>query len=159
MFKRILVYLDGARQSERILPYAAEQARTFGSKVVLLRVGSSVPLTVSALGTEQVTIGSSVAVGIAAREELADAKSYLERLSEELSGQGLEVDVAAVMGPVAESIVKFIKENSIDLVAMTARAYSGWKRLFFGSTVEEVLRGCAVPLLVLGAEPAEAATD
>jgi len=154
MFSKILVFLDGTEQSERILPYVTAQAQKFDSKVVLLRVGSSLPLTVSAVGTEQVTVGSSLATVIAGRDELAEASSYLSRLSEELSREGLDVDVATVMGPVADTIVKFIKENSIDLVAMTARAYKGWKRFFLGSTVEDILRECAVPVLVISPQAA-----
>ena len=38
MFKKILVCLDGFKFAERILPYAIERAKSYSSKIVLLRV-------------------------------------------------------------------------------------------------------------------------
>lgn len=46
-------------------------------------------------------------------------------------------------------VLKCIKDNGIDLVAMTSHAYKGWKRLFFGSITENILRECNIPLLVI----------
>jgi nucleotide-binding universal stress UspA family protein len=149
MFKKILVCLDGSTHSERILPYAIEQALHFGSKLVLLRVGSLTPIAITSVGPEQYRMVSSATVDIATRSELTEARSYLSRISKELAEKGLDVDVATILGPMAESIVKFIKDNSIDLVAMTSHAYKGWKRLMLGSAVDEILRECSVPVLVI----------
>jgi len=149
MFKKILVYLDGSEHSERILPYAIEQAAHFGSKIILLRVGSMTPLTLVSASPEQMRMVTSVAIEVAARSELKEAGSYLSKISHELAEKGLDVDIATIFGPIAESIVKFIKDNSIDLVAMTSHAYKGWKRLFLGSAVDQILRECTIPILVL----------
>jgi len=149
MFKKILVYLDGSAHSERILPYAIAQAHHFGSKLILLRIGSAAPITTSVSSPENYRVVSSVAMDIAITNELEESKSYLSRLSREISEKGLDVDIATILGPVADTIIKFIKDNSIDLVAMTSHAYKGWKRLFLGNAVDEILRECDIPVLVI----------
>ncbi len=41
MFNRILVYLDGSKIAEEILPYVIEQAKSFNSKVFILKVNTT----------------------------------------------------------------------------------------------------------------------
>jgi len=157
MFKKILVCLDGSEHGEKILPYAIEQAQRFQSKLVLLRVGSLAPLTISSSSPEQFRMVSSIAVDAAVRSDLSEARSYLSRIAESLTSKGLDVDTATTLGPIAESIAKFIKDNCIDLVAMTAHVHTGWKRFFKGSAVDLILWGCSVPVLVVNPEHAAAA--
>jgi len=149
LFKKILVYLDGSAHSERILPYAIEQALHFGSKLILLRVGSSAPIATSVSSPENYRVMSSISMDIAVRSEIEESKSYLSRLCKELSEKGLDVDIVTILGPVADSIIKFVKDNAIDLVAMTSHAYKGWKRLFLVSAIDEILRECDIPVLVI----------
>ena len=48
MFKKILVCLDGSELAEVILPYALEQAKRFGSELVLFRAFSDRGVTLPA---------------------------------------------------------------------------------------------------------------
>jgi nucleotide-binding universal stress UspA family protein len=81
--------------------------------------------------------------------ELIEAKTYLMKIAESLTEKGLDVDIDALIGPVADVVLKFIKDHSIDLVAMTTHTYKGWKRLFLGNTFNQILKNCGVPLLVM----------
>jgi nucleotide-binding universal stress UspA family protein len=149
MFNKILVCLDGSEISEQILPYAIEQALQFNSKLVLLRV-SSLSGIASGIGyPEQRVINTSFSSDVMIGNELNEAKSYLNRIANSIKEKGLDVDINAIVGPVAEAIVKFIKEQSIDLVAMTTHTYKGWKKLFFGGIFDHILKNCGVPLLVM----------
>jgi nucleotide-binding universal stress UspA family protein len=149
MAKKILVCLDGTESGEKILPYAIEQALSGGGKLILLQVCSSVPLTANLSGSGQYPMISSMASIMAARSEQELANVYMEKKVRELVDKGIEVDTAIIVGSFKDSILHFVKENTVDLVAMTTHAYQGWKRLLHGSVVDEILRESRVPLLVI----------
>ncbi len=94
-----------------------------------------------------VSVGASA--GWANKLEELETKAYLDQMAHELSDKGLNVEAIMTTGPVIAIILKCIKDNAIDMVAMTAQAYKGWKRLFLGSITENILRECKIPLLVL----------
>ena len=148
MFNRILVCLDGSQLAEGILPYVIEQAKSFNSKVFLLKVNNSFP-RISASSAMPGMVSGGTSAGWANKLEELETKSYLDKMANELSNKGLNVEAIITTGAVLDIILKCIKDNAIDLVAMTSHAYKGWKRLFLGSITENILRECKIPLLVL----------
>jgi nucleotide-binding universal stress UspA family protein len=149
MAKKILVCLDGSKQAERILPYATEQALQSDGKLILFRVSAMTPMAIYSLASEQMRIISPGLTDTAIRGDLDHATSYLYNLAQALTAKGVETDIATVVGPLSQSILKFIKDNGIDMVTMTTHAYKGWKRIIYGSAVEEILHKCTVPVLVV----------
>ncbi len=149
MAKKILVYLDGSESAEKILPYAIEQAIYGGGKLILLKVCSSVPLVASATGSSPYLMITPIASEMSARSQQELANLYLAKKARELVEERIEVDIATIVGSFTDSILRFIEENAIDLVAMTTYAYKGWKRLLYGSVVEDILRESRVPLLII----------
>ena len=147
MFKRILVYLDGSKFAEEILPYVIEQAKSFNSKVFLLKV-NTVPSYLPAYSAMP-GITSGASAGWAIKLEEIDTKSYLDKMIRELGEMGLDVKPLIHTGPVIDIVLKCIRDNAIDLIAMTSQTYKGWKRLFLGSITENILRECNIPLLVI----------
>jgi nucleotide-binding universal stress UspA family protein len=152
MAKKILVCLDGSKYAEKILPYAIEQALCFGSKLILLRVCSSAIAVARASGSGPLFVNISVASEIAAQREVQEAEIYLSGKALELKDKGVDVDISTNVGLFTDSVLKFTRDNAIDLVAMTTHVYKGWKRLLRGSTVEDLLRESEVPLLVINPE-------
>ncbi|MDD4877226.1 MAG: universal stress protein [Dehalococcoidales bacterium] len=148
MFNRILVYLDGSKFAEEILPYVIEQAKAFNSKVFLLKVNTA-PSYLPAYSAMPGMVSGGVSAGWAIKLEEIETNSYLDKMTRELSEMGLDVEPLAYTGPVIDIILKCIKDNAIDLVAMTSQVYKGWKRLFLGSITENILRGSNIPLLVI----------
>jgi nucleotide-binding universal stress UspA family protein len=149
MAKKILVCLDGSKQAERILPYATEQALQSDGKLILFRVSNILPMAIYASTPEQNRIISPGITDTAMRDNLDHATSYLCNLAQSLAEKGVEAEVATVVGPLSQSILKFIKDNGIDMVTMTTHAYKGWKRIVYGSAVEEILHKCTIPVLVV----------
>ena len=148
MFKKILVYLDGSKFAEGILPYVIEQAKIFNSKVFLLKVNTSLS-NLPAYSVMPGILTSGASVGWAIKLEELETKAYLDKMVCELREMGLNVEPITTTGAVLDIILKCIRDNAIDLVAMTSQAYKGWKRLFLGSITENILRECKIPLLVL----------
>lgn len=148
MFNRILVCLDGSDFAESILPYVIEQAKKFDSKVFLLRVNSAFSslITYSAV-PGPISGGVSVALALPLEEQYYH--TYLEEIAGKLINKGLNVEVIIQTGTITDIILKCIRDNVIDLVAMASHTYKGWKRLTSGSITEEVLRRCNIPALVI----------
>ncbi len=148
MFNKILVCLDGTEFSENILPFVIEQAAKFGSKVLLLKVNAG-PARAYAFPSPDLTqmnLPGTVDAMLWSQEQISNA--YLNKVAMDISKKGIDVECSTNVGSITKVIIQCIKDNGIDLVAMTSHTYKGWKRLLYGSTANEVLRESRVPLLV-----------
>lgn len=129
MYKRVLVTVDGSETAEAILPFILQIAGPLDLDVVLLRVSpAGAP---SAVDTHLI------------------AEVYLERLAEEIEGRGVRVTTRVREGAPVEGILTAVREEDIDLIAMTTHGRSGPARLLFGSVAEGVLREAGVPVIIM----------
>lgn len=136
MYHKILVPLDGSTFSERALPMATGLAQAMKSHVILMHAASA-----------------SVFPGTDATEAqvqaVDEAKTYLSALKNELSEQGLDVEVAVPYGDAAESILLEIGLRGVDLVVMCTHGRSGLGRWVYGSVAEQVLAQSPAPVLLV----------
>ena len=130
-FRRILVPLDGSERANRILPLVQDVARSYGSRVVLLRVARRLdaaqhdpPITPDGLA-----------------RSLHDARARLESAQVEVEARGRFGDAAA-------EVVACADEHAVDLIAMSTHGRTGLRRWLFGSVAEHVFDECRAPLLV-----------
>jgi nucleotide-binding universal stress UspA family protein len=147
IFGKILVCLDGSDLAELILPYATEQARRFGSELVLLQVVPSAR-TVAAAGS-----GASSPTTETDSEETgkveSKAKTYLANVAQSLQQTGLNVQWLILKGTAGDVIVSCAVSNDIDLIAIATHGRSGLKRTVFGSVADYVLRESGLPILLI----------
>jgi nucleotide-binding universal stress UspA family protein len=148
MFEKILVCLDGSELAAQVIPYAAEQASRFKSRVVLLRVVTgTLAIPPTSAGAPAYT-GEMVAEQI--RLEEKEANEYLEGVARSLREKGLDVETAVLRHPpVGEAVVEYAQQNGVDLIALSSHGHSGLGRLVFGSVADHVLRNSGLPLLVI----------
>jgi nucleotide-binding universal stress UspA family protein len=146
-FRRILVPLDGSAMGEAVLEHAARLARLDpGAELVLLQVVQPVG---SAVWVPDAAVLASWPTGDLARRDEENARLYLRGVADRLDKQGLHVRAGVrVGGTVALAILDAVKEEKVDLVALSTHGRSGLARLALGSTADKVLRGCPVPVLV-----------
>jgi nucleotide-binding universal stress UspA family protein len=150
MFNRILVCLDGSALAEEILPYATEVARRFGSKVVLLEVTTPPSIVI------EPTTGYSHTTSISEiQRSEEEAASYLEDISQQLQGEGLDVEYLTLPGSPGKTITSYAEENNIDLIALGTHGRGGLVRMAFGSVTDYVLRHSNLPLLVIRPQQSE----
>ncbi len=143
MFKRILVCLDGSTLSEQIIPYAAETALRFGSKITLLEVSNPPTAVVEPL------LGYYHATSLdKLQRDEKQASEYLEHIANGLRKKGLEVKVDIIFGSPGESIVIYAEKHRISLIALGTHGHKGLGRLVFGSVAEYVLRNASIPILI-----------
>ena len=146
MFSKILVPLDGSNTGEAILPHVIELAKGLKLEVTLFQV--------IAPGTHVHTIGGLDYVRFAEQQiesMKANAKQYLEEVSQKFKGTKATVRSGLKFGDPAEEIIKFAGETDTHLVAMSTHGHSGIERWTFGSVAHKIIHAGNTPLLVVRA--------
>lgn len=149
MFRKILVCLDGSNLAEEVIPYVAQGAPCF-SKVIMLSV-VPIPQIDIPLGVPGVP-GAPVRTESMLKEfqtEVGEVPAYLEKQAKKLRDKGLDVECLVLQGSPGELIVKYAKDNKMELIALATHGHSGLRRVVFGSTAEYVLRKAGLPLLLI----------
>jgi nucleotide-binding universal stress UspA family protein len=139
--KRVLVPIDFSEFSDRALNYAKEICEKFDAELHLLHVLEVI------VSTPQFTMG----LAIPAREEESE-KLVLEKMAE-LPGENWAADRAVVRhtahGAPFVQIVKYAKENDIDILIIGTHGRTGLSHVFMGSVAENVVRQSPCPVLVV----------
>jgi nucleotide-binding universal stress UspA family protein len=146
MYQKILVPLDGSDVSECALEHAKELALACHTpKVVLLYV-------VEPINPGMYEVPAQV-VEDASQKGKDFGVNYLTRVAAKMKGQGLDVETVLMSGRVTESILDYVKDNGVDLIAMSSHGRSGISRWVLGSVAEKVVRRASIPVLLV--TPAE----
>lgn len=143
MFKRILVPLDGSVRAESAIPVAARIARAYGASITLLRIAE----TPVEYGPYLAPPASYAKEAIEA--DLARLKEYLEPLAQAEALAGINVEVKALFGAVAPTIIAAAQAYHSSLIVMCSHGYTGFKRWMLGSVADKVSRHTPVPILIL----------
>lgn len=138
MYKTILVTVDGTPSDRAILEHVKQLAKLTNSRVVILHVAD---------GWAARTYGSD-----AVSREITDDTAYLKRVRDELQFAGIPTDSELAYGVPAKEIVKWVRENGCDLVAMSTHGHRFLADLFLGTTASRVQHDISVPVLLLRAK-------
>lgn len=147
----LLVPLDGSHHAEKALSHASELANAFGSRIVLLRVGSA--LAPEALGLPELSMAFSTELSLHQNRQEQELLTYLEGVAAPLRSAGLTVECRARSGDPASAIVAMAESEDVDLVVMTSHGRTGLARFFYGSVAERVLHNVRCSLLAVRVDP------
>jgi len=148
ILNKVLVPLDGSKESEAVIPYIEELASKLEAEVVLLHILAPDYLFYQAERVWQRESGR------------ASAKRYIGKVAAQLKRKGIAAKaelIEVTAGTVAEEIIGFADEIVADLVAMSTHGRSGVGRWVFGSVADRVLRGGNTPILLV--RPPGASTE
>lgn len=137
---KVLVPVDGSRESEYILKYVTHMATELDLEVTLLHVWALAIAPPSTGYLKQLD------------KEGKRRENYIKRLEARLKQKGLNVNSVfkkTLTGEEAEEIIKLAEEGGFSLVAMTTHGRSGVGRWIFGSNAEKVLAEGSTPLLLV----------
>jgi len=144
-YKRILVPLDGSLHAESVLPLATELAAAHHAELILAHVVAAPELMRSRLPTaadrtlEQAVIERNESV---ARDYLAEIRAQLQdprfRIRTYLSRRGSPRD----------ELLRFIHDESVDLVVLSAHGETGATDRALGSVAAHLVAHVRVPLLL-----------
>jgi nucleotide-binding universal stress UspA family protein len=141
MLDHILVPLDGSSLAERVLPHLLAIARTFESRVTLLRVMSR---------EHSEGIGRRIdPLDWQMRE--AEARAYLNRMAKNLSATGVDVDHAHLEGEPATRILEYAHNKNVDLIILSSHGVSGLTSWNISSVVHKTVNRVHKPIMIVRA--------
>jgi nucleotide-binding universal stress UspA family protein len=131
IFNKVLVTLDGSKESEVVLPIIEELASQLEIETILLSVLDMPFHRVS-------------------REKLEEStRKYLEGIANKLSTKGIKTKTEIKIGNAAVETINFANEVNADLVAMSTHGHSGINRWYLGSIAQKVLHTGTKPILLV----------
>ena len=140
----VLVPLDFSDVSSRVVDHAAEMAKQFGGRIVLLHVAEPEPDFVGFDAGPQV-------VRAAAVQDMRTEHRRLEGYKHRLTAIGLEVTAVHIQGQLAEKVLEEAEAQSADLIVMGSHGHGALYHFFVGSVTSGVVKGAKCPVLVVPA--------
>lgn len=139
--RRLLVPIDFSDPSRLALDHAKELALMYGAEIHLLHVVEEIALP-GAYGMEPISF--------AVPDIIQSTEAALGEMAEEEIGYE-HVQVKSLAGYPATTILDYIDEHSMDLVAISTHGRTGLDRLLLGSVAEKVVRRAACPVFTVKA--------
>lgn len=147
MYKKILLPTDGSESAERAAEHAFRFGSRTGAEIIILNVIET-PRFTGIRSTDEDELRSNL--------EQEGQKSF-DRISDKLngfrSGEKCEKEVRLTFkfkeGSPADTILKTIDEEGIELVVMGTSGKRGLDRFLLGSVAENTMRSSPCPVLVV----------
>lgn len=153
---KILVPLDGSKESETVLPYVEAIAGKLKPEIRLLNVVELL-YHVYAYPAAAGYGGDGIVRVPFNPEEMKPYKDaghkYINGISAKLKEKGYKNTIEVRVGTPGEEIMEAEKESKPDLVIMSTHGHSGFGRLEHGSIADKVLHGGISPLLLVRPKP------
>jgi len=135
MYKTILITLEATPTDRAIIDHVKKLAKLMISEVVLLHVATGVPAQFN--GPD------------AAGEEVREDSGYLQKVKAEFESLGIPAKATLAYGEPVTQIVKWVKDNHCDLVAMSTHGHRLLADVFLGATASKVQHSIDVPVLLI----------
>jgi nucleotide-binding universal stress UspA family protein len=135
----VLCPIDFSDNARGALRYAAAIAAHFQTPLTLLAVNDPLLEEAAALSAGPAHLAEDT------RREL---ERFFSHTFERPPKSSADVRLEVVSGKPAPEILRISRERACDLVVMGSHGLTGFRKLFFGSTTERVLRETSVPVLV-----------
>jgi nucleotide-binding universal stress UspA family protein len=137
MFRKILVAVDGSKQSTAALAIAADLARRYRASLLLLH---AFPHISDFLGTPQYEylLETRSAIG---QQLLNGARAQVE--------EDIPTETQLIEGPPAPAILRVTAEDHCDMIVMGARGHGQLAGLLLGSVSAVVAQRAHCPVLIV----------
>jgi len=138
---RILVPVDGSKQSTDALEYALEEFQS--DDITIIHVIDPI----EAGYTAQATVPGYSEEWYEQAE--AEAEALFEEAQTVADEYGVTLDTATKVGRPSRTIVNYAEENGYDHIIMGSHGRSGVTRILLGSVAESVVRRSPVPVTIV----------
>lgn len=152
MARKILVAIDFSRCAQRALEEALREAEFRQATLEILHVidygflkHENKPSELADVRLKHVLAASSLLAKAAARAQRARIEHSLQL-----------IDDMATLGDVAGRVVQFAQTSGAELIVTGSHGHTGLSRALLGSVAEQLIRHCAVPVLVVREDMAQA---
>ncbi len=143
MFKvmKILYPTDFSESSLEALKYAVSFARSCQAKLILMHVVNE---KIFSEGLSLARVSAPESLG---QELAAEAGRQLRMIIPSDLRQGLDVETVILSGNPSSEVIRYAKDNHVDMIVIGTAGRSGVEHMMFGSTAEKVVRGAPCPVL------------
>jgi nucleotide-binding universal stress UspA family protein len=143
MYQKILVPLDGSEFAECSLDHVINLSQMgLIGEVILLNVLD--PIFWCREGCDFIAFRNI---------EFRQADKYLGKINSRLASEGIKARSEILEGGMpASCIVKYAKDNDLDLIIIASHGYTGINKMMLGSVALEVLHDSHVPILLIRPE-------
>lgn len=142
-YQNILVPVDGSETSLSVVKHAAEFAKAFNSKIIVVQVMTLDPY----IASEYLANGQSNMLIERAREFIQD---NINVAKEQFLAEGVQVETRLLEGEnIARTINQATTDLKIDLVILSSHGRTGFQKLIMGSVAQSLLTELQIPVLVI----------
>jgi nucleotide-binding universal stress UspA family protein len=140
MFTRILVAIENSQADRTILDYVQRLARLTHASLLLVHVADGW----AARHYDELQLRES--------EEMIADRAYLDGLRAELEAAGFPTETRLATGDPAKELIRLVRDERADLVAMATHGHRGVADMLHGSTVHYVRHAVDVPVFLVKAQ-------
>jgi|GEM_PF-307145 len=141
VIRKVLFTTDFSAYAGHALPYALDLARDHGAELHVLHVVATPELAV------QFDVAGPVFDGHLLLELERSAQERIEKVVPKEAGKELDVRLAVRRGAPFVEIVRYAREEGIDLIVLATHGRTGLRHALFGSVAERVIRKAPCPVL------------
>lgn len=147
---KILVPHDGNQISDKAVLYASNLAKALNAQVILLYVVEEIQVPATLLLENDRVLIERARRSIQ-RELEQNWNKFAEEKIKTLSAEKISVSTEVRTGDAAEQIVKFAKENQVDLIIMGSRRLEGTSKIVvaLGSVARKVSERSFCPVMLV----------
>jgi nucleotide-binding universal stress UspA family protein len=146
-FSKILVPIDGSKESMHAATLAIDIAKKYGAQVTAAHVVNP-DQYLQALGIYRITYPDSVKNII--QDARREAEGWFAQIKQEANQSGVRAGVEVVDTPfsVVGGIVDYAERGQYDLIVIGTRGRSGFTKLLLGSVASGVITYATCPVMV-----------
>ena len=139
---KLLIAVDFSKTFDSVIAYAGKLGNLLNAKMWLLHVAEPNPELV---GHE---VASQELRDLAAKE-FHEEHRQLQQAGDELRKAGLDCVDLLIQGDTATKILAEAERLGIDIIVLSSQGKGTVKKLFTGSTCEDVIKTSTIPVLVV----------
>lgn len=147
MYQKILLPTDGSKFAEKAAEHAIWIASRSGAEIIVLNVIETSSLV--GLPAEDLIVKIKEMLKEEGRRSLERISEMISQSEEESKIEDVKITLKTEEGSPAESILKTIENENIDLVVMGTSGKHGLDRFLLGSVTEKVVRSSKCPVLAV----------
>jgi len=147
MYQKILLPTDGSKFAEKAAKHAIWIASRSGAEIIVLNVIETSSLV--GLPAEDLIVKIKEMLKEEGRRSLERISEMITQSEDESKIKDLKITLTTEEGSPADSILKTIENENVDLVVMGTSGKHGLDRFLLGSVTEKVVRSSTCPVLAV----------